>query len=181
MERADPSRWFVAHAAHLREASRLGVVCDLACGRGRHALAAAELGARVVAIDRSRDALRELGERAGSRALAIQRLRADLEATRAIPLRPGSCGAVLVFRFLSRPLAPAIVECLAPGGLLLYETFTVHQRDAGYGPRNPAFLLEPGELRRLFAELEVLSCSEGWTEDPRPEALARLAARRPRP
>ena len=181
MERADPSPWFVAHAVRLREASRLGVVCDLACGRGRHALAAAELGARVVAIDRSRDALHELGQRARSRALAIHRIRADLETARGIPLRPGSCGAILVFRFLFRPLAPAIVECLAPGGLLLYETFMIHQRDVPYGPRNPAFLLDPGELRQLFGALEVLSCSEGWSDAPRPEALARLAARRPHP
>jgi hypothetical protein len=50
-----------------------------------------------------------------------------------------------------------------------------------YGPRNPAFLLEPGELPTLFPGLEILGASEGWSEGSRPEALARLAARRPGP
>jgi len=181
VEPAEPAPFFLAQAARVREASLLGVVCDLAAGRGRHALAAAGLGARVVAIDRSREALRELAARAASRALAVSALRADLETPHGIPLRPGSCGAILVFRFLFRPLARAIVECLAPGGLLLYETFTLQQREAPYGPKNPAFLLEPGELAALFAGLEILSSSEGWTAGPRPEALARLAARKPGP
>jgi SAM-dependent methyltransferase len=178
VEPAEPSPFFVENASRLREAARLGVVCDLACGRGRHALAAARLGARVVAIDRSREALGELAAAAGRQRLAVQALRADLETAAGLPLRPRSCGAILVFRFLFRPLASAIAECLAPGGLLLYETFTIHQREVAYGPRNPAFLLEPGELVRLFPALDVLRASEGWTEGPRPEALARLAARR---
>ena len=163
----------------MREASARGVVCDLACGRGRHALAAAGLGARVVAIDARAEALRELAGRARARALPIAPLRADLETPHGIPLRPGSCGAILVFRFLFRPLARAIVACLAPGGLLLYETFTRQQREVPYGPRNEAFLLEPGELPALFPGLEILDASEGWTPGPRPEALARLAARKP--
>jgi SAM-dependent methyltransferase len=179
VEPAEPSPFFLAEAPRVREASARGVVCDLACGRGRHALAAAGLGARVVAIDRSADALRELAERSRARALPIAPLRADLETVHGIPLRPGSCGAVLVFRFLFRPLARAIVECLAPGGLLLYETFIRQQREVPYGPRNEAFLLEPGELPALFPGLEVLGASEGWTPGPRPEALARLAARKP--
>ena len=83
-----------------------------------------------------------------------------------------------MFRFLHRPLAPEICNALAPGGLLLYETFTVHQRELGSGPRNSAFLLETGELRRLFRDLEPLDYFEGETEGVRPEALARLLARR---
>jgi hypothetical protein len=85
-----------------------------------------------------------------------------------------------VFRFLFRPLAGAIEAALAPGGLLLYETFTIHQRSLGQGPRNPAFLLDPGELRTLFPKLEVLAYWEGLAADPEPEAVARLTAQRPR-
>jgi hypothetical protein len=43
---------------------------------------------------------------------------------------------------------------------------------------NPDFLLEPGELPRLFPELEVLASWEGIAPEPRPSALARLIARR---
>ena len=89
-----------------------------------------------------------------------------------------SCGAILVFRFLFRPLATAIVEALAPGGLLLYETFTVAQRALGTGPRRADFLLEPGELAALFSGLEPIEYAEGRSDGDPPECLARLAARR---
>jgi hypothetical protein len=93
-------------------------------------------------------------------------------------VKPGSCGAILVFRFLFRPLAAAICEALAPGGLLLYETFTVAQRALGSGPRRAEFLLEPGELGALFASLACLAYTEGRSEGDAPEQLASLAARR---
>jgi hypothetical protein len=83
---------------------------------------------------------------------------------------------VLVFRYLWRPLAPALWEALRPGGLLLYETFTKRQREMGLHPRNPAFLLEEGELLALFPGAHVLLHEEGVTEGSPPEALARLAA-----
>jgi hypothetical protein len=44
--------------------------------------------------------------------------------------------------------------------VLLYETFTQRQRERGH-PRNPAFLLADGELRRLVAPLSVLREREG--------------------
>ena len=174
-----PSSFFLAESVRLVEAAARGPVVDLACGRGRHALAAAELGARVLGIDRNPTPLRELQAQARARRLPLLAVRADLETPHGIPLRSGSCGAILVFRFLFRPLAPAIQQALRPGGLLLYETFTAAQRDQGWGPSNPAFLLEPGELPRLFPDLEVLESWEGLSSGPKPEAVARLAARRP--
>ena len=133
----------------------------------------------MLAIDRNPAHLRELADEAASRDLPIAPVRADLESAPAPPLASGRCGALLVFRFLHRPLAPALVEALRPGGLLLYETFTCHQRELSQRPRNPAFLLEEGELPRLFSELETIEAWEGTTEGPRPTALARLVARRP--
>jgi SAM-dependent methyltransferase len=128
----------------------------------------------VVGIDRNAEFLAELRGRAQRSDLPVHCLRADLESAFPLPLGPGSCGAVLVFRFLFRPLAPRIESLLAPGGLLLYETFTVAQAEREGGPNNPAFLLQPGELAELFPGLEILSC-----QDDEAEALARLAARKP--
>jgi SAM-dependent methyltransferase len=142
-------------------------------------LAAARAGAPTLAIDRNPDFLRELSGAARAANLPLRVLRADLESGLGIPVQPRSCGAVLVFRFLSRPLAAEIEQALAPGGLLLYETFTIHQRELGYGPSNPTFLLRPGELPSLFAGLERLSAWEGMTGGDKPWAMARLAARRP--
>ncbi len=180
-----PSAWFTRHASELCAAAALGPVADLACGRGRHAVACCELGIASLAIDRDVRLLRQLRDGTRGRPLAPFPIRADLESEWGIPIANGSCGAILIFRFLYRPLLAAVREALAPGALLLYETFTVDQVRLSWGPRNPAFLLEPGELRRLFAGLEILAYEEGIQPEvdpgaPAPAATARLAARRPR-
>jgi tellurite methyltransferase len=182
-EPAAPSPWFVRHADHLREAAQLGPVLDLACGRGRHTLAAAALGARAIGMDRDPAVLKTLLRDARAQTLPVPPLavRADLEAGDCLPVRPSSCGALLVFRYLHRPQVPNLAALLRPGGLLLYETFTQDQRNLGYGPTNPAFLLAPNELRELFGELTALAYEETRTKGARPEALARLAARRNAP
>jgi SAM-dependent methyltransferase len=174
-----PSALFESERERLTRAAALGPVVDLACGRGRHTLAAAELGARALGFDRDAVALAQLRDAARSRRLDLLAVRADLEGGLEIPAKPASCGAVLVFRFLFRPLAPAICQALKPGGLLLYETFTAEQRALGRGPRNPAFLLAPGELPDLFRELRVLHSWEGLTTGENPEAVARLVAQKP--
>ena len=177
---SDASPHVLAHLAQLRDGAALGPVVDLACGRGRNALAVAAHGIPVLGVDRSAELLAELCDAARERELPIRAVRADLESAPAIPLGAGRCGALVVCRYLHRPLAPVLAALLAPGGWLLYETFTIHQRDLGYGPENPAFLLEPGELPALFPSLEIAHHWEGLTEETRPAAVARLAARRSR-
>ena len=169
----------LAHLAELRAGAALGPVVDLACGRGRNALAIAARGIPVLGIDRNAEFLVELSHAARARALPIRAARADLEAAPAPPLAERRCGALVVCRYLHRPLAPVLEALLAPGGWLLYETFTIYQRDLGYGPENPSFLLNPGELATLFPRLEIAMHWEGLPDEARPAAVARLAARRP--
>jgi SAM-dependent methyltransferase len=171
-----PSEFFSDQLAQIRAASQRGVVADLACGRGRHALAAAAAGIPVIGIDRNRSCLMELRKAAAQRAIAVETLRADLENPAEIPLRSHSCGAVLIFRYLHRPLIPAIERVLAPGGLLVYETFTIHQRTLRAGPRNPDYLLEPGELPELFSKLKILEHWEGLVGETNPAQVARIVA-----
>jgi tellurite methyltransferase len=177
---AAPSPLFEAHADRVVAASREGALVDLACGRGRHAVAAAERGARVAAIDRNAAFLTELAARARERGLSINAVRADLETPHGIPVASGTCGVILVFRFLFRPLAAPIAAALQPGGLLLYETFTTAQAQLEGGPSRREFLLEPGELPTLFPSLEIVDHWEGQTAGEQPSAVARLVARRPR-
>jgi SAM-dependent methyltransferase len=180
-----PSKWLLRHRDALRETAALGPVADLACGRGRHALACSELGLACLAVDRDAASLRLIRDLTRDRSPAPWTVRADLEAECGIPIAEGSCGAILIFRFLYRPLAAAVCRALAPGGLLLYETFTVDQCALGWGPRTTTFLLAEGELPKLFSELEIVAYEEGVQPeaDPgarAPAATARLAARRPR-
>jgi SAM-dependent methyltransferase len=179
-EADDPSPFVVAQRERLRASAVLGPCLDLACGRGRHALFAARAGLRVVALDRDASLLRKLAAQSTAERLAIHALRADAESPRGLPFRPARFGAVLVTRFLFRALAPRIIEALAPGGLLVYETFTERQRELGHGPSNPAFLLESGELPRLFEGLDAIESVEGLVESGTTRAwLAGLVARRP--
>jgi SAM-dependent methyltransferase len=173
-----PSPFFLAHLERIRAAGRRGPVVDVACGRGRHALAAAERGIPATGIDRNPAFLAELCATARARSLPAAGVQADLETGYGLPLAPASCAALLVFRYLHRPLAPHLLATLQPGGLLLYETFTIHQRDVGYGPKNADFLLQPGELPKLFSTLEVIDAWEGRTRDDPRATVARLAARK---
>lgn len=134
-------------------------VLDVASGRGRHALLLASRGWRVHAVDRDRSALAALDERARQSGISLTTECLDLEAG-TVDLGVGNYGAVFVFNYLYRPLVPALIRAMAPGGVLIYETFTKGQQERGH-PRNPAFLLEEGELARLVQPLVVLRSREG--------------------
>ena len=133
----------------------------------------------MIALDRNRDHLRELAVHAARDHCAVQPVRCDLETRRGIPLATDSCGAILVFRFLFRPLAAAIEQTLKPGGILLYEAFTMAHRETGRGPRRAEFYLEHNELPGLFPNLEVVAYEEGPDGDVPPTLTARLLARKP--
>ena len=102
--------------------------------------------------------------------LGVARLDVEQE-----PLPPGPFALVLCLNYLWRPLFTAFPEVLAPGGLLVFAqpTRTNLERHAHPSAR---FLLEDGELPRLLQGLDLLSFSEGWTDEGRHEA--RLVARR---
>ena len=116
-------------------------VLDLACGRGRHVRLLAGAGHRVTAVDRDPELLAPLG------ALA-RTVVADLESA-PWPLPGEAFDAVVVTNYLWRPLFPALLAAVAPGGLLIYETFALAQAKIGR-PRRPEFLLRPGDLLELL-------------------------------
>jgi len=174
----EPSELLCNELPRLQRSAAGRPILDLACGRGRHALAVARAGLTAFGLDRNRASLRELKQRAAAAALPVHTVEADLETGNGLPVTPARYGGILVFRFLYRPLAPAIEEALGPGALLLYETFTVDQAKVDYGPENPSFLLDHDELPTLFPGLEILSHWEGWSDGEKPRAIARLVARR---
>jgi tellurite methyltransferase len=151
-----------------------GRVLDVACGRGRHALLLAAAGWAVRALDRSSSDIASLAAMAERLALPVEAEVVDLEKED-VELGCDAFAVILVVHYLHRPLFPALVNALAPGGLLLYETFTVAQAQRGK-PSNPDFLLEPAELPRLAAPLQVIRQREGEFEG---RMVASLAARKP--
>ncbi len=151
-----PSSWLLANAGRL---PRGGRCLDLACGKGRHALLLACAGFAVHAIDNDAGKLDSLTEIAGRLGVPLPSQSLDLEGD-AVDLGHDAYEAIVVFSFLHRPLFPAIIAALKPGGILLYETFLTQQAERGQ-PKSPEHLLAPGELRLLVAPLEVVAAREG--------------------
>lgn len=166
-----PSSWLVANADLIVPGAR---ALDVACGTGRHALWLAARRCQVHAVDRDGAALAALGERAAARGLAVTTERLDLE-TAGVSLGTARYDLVVVVHYLFRPLFPVLADALVPGGLLVYETFTVAQAARGR-PTNPAFLLQPGELVALVRPLTVLRQREGEFEG---RSVAAVVARKP--
>lgn len=165
---------FVAEWIARLAADRTGTrrALDVAMGRGRHALLLARAGYRTFGVDVTFDAVRDGASKAAAAGLSLRAWCADLTRH---PLPNGRFDVVVVTRYLRRDLFPALRAALAPGGVMLYETFTAAQRALGVGPTSPDHLLEPGELRQRFDGFEVLF----YEEVLQPEAVARIAARRP--
>ena len=139
---------------------RRGRVLDVACGRGRNALALAAAGLDVHAIDRNEEAIAELRDLAARSSLSIDAQVLDLETDPPALLPASAYDAIVVFNYLHRPLMPMLRAALKPGGCLFYETFTVRQAERGH-PRNPSFLLRDGELLELVAPFAILRSREG--------------------
>ena len=173
-EVARPSSWFAWHAHRIRSGSR---VLDLACGTGRHALAAAALGAKVTAVDNDPASLEIARKEARSRRLEVDWRQQDLE--RAWP-ELGSFDAVLVFNYLDRQRMPKILAAVELGGILMMETFLEAQKAFGWGPSKEAHLLVSGELNQLVTPLVVLHGREvvEAVDNARWSALASVLAQR---
>jgi SAM-dependent methyltransferase len=158
-----PSPW-VVRWSHLVPAG--GAVLDLACGRGRHLRWFAGRGHPVVGVDRDAEAIASLHG-------VGETLQADIE-NGPWPLAGRQFAAVVVTNYLWRPLFPRILQAVAPGGVLLHETFAQGNETVGK-PSRPDFLLAPGELLRAYGELRVVAFEDGFLEEP-PRFVQRIAA-----
>ena len=146
---------------------------DIAMGRGRHAFLLAAAGFQTFGVDNKHGVLLDAVTRASKQGLVVRAWCADLT----MPALPSNAfELIVVTRYLQRDLCPALIRAIAPGGFLLYETFTERQKGRGRGPQSPHHLLRRGELRSLFADLDELFYEE--LADPDDDALARLAARK---
>lgn len=132
-------------------------VLDVACGAGRHLHWLRGLGHQVVGVDRSAEALAAC-EGLGETVLA------DIE-NGPWPFAGRQFGAVVVTNYLWRPLLPAIVGSVAPGGVLIYETFAAGNETVGR-PARPEFLLQPGELITASAPLRTVAYEDGFLQNP---------------
>ena len=144
-------------------------VLDIACGGGRHLEWFARRGHAVTGIDRDTEAARQ-------RVSSAELITADIEAgpwpLAPVPSSNGEdlpttrrFGLVVVTNYLWRPLMPQIMDSVAPGGVLIYETFAIGNETVGR-PRRPEFLLQPGELLRACADWHIVAYENGTLSTP---------------
>lgn len=166
---AEPSPWVVRCTPLIQPG---GTVLDLACGQGRHTRYLLEQGYSVVAADLELGALADLGSEP-----AVELVAADLEA-QPWPFPDRRFHGIVMTNYLHRPHFPHLVEGLAPDGVLIIDTFAAGNERLGQ-PRNPAFLLQPGELLAAFAtQLTIVAYEHGREERPRPAVRQRICALR---
>jgi len=163
-----PSAW-ISRWSHLVPPG--GGVLDVACGHGRHLRWFATRGHAVTGLDRSPEAIDAVSD-VGRAVLA------DIE-NGPWPFTGETFNAVVVTNYLWRPLLPQIVASVAPGGVLIYETFAAGNETVGK-PSRPDFLLQPGELLQVCAGLRVVAFEDGFCAAPE-RFVQRIAAVRKHP
>jgi len=155
-----PSAWILEMSSRIPAEA---TIVDIAGGIGRHAIPLVRAGRNVVLVD--------FIERAVRLAMVEEPAVAGVVAdVRHLPIASGSVGAVLVTNFLERDLFPSFIALLAPGGVLIYETYTqahaaLVEAGIAHAPRCGSFLLDFGELRRLVQPLTVLEYREARVAD----------------
>jgi len=163
----DISPWVLRHAGRLAPGS---AVLDVACGAGRHTRFLAARGHHVTATDIDLTGVIDLAE-----ADRVELVACDLEHS-PWPFATRRFDGIVVTNYLFRPLFTDLLAGLAAGGVLIVDTFAAGNEQFGR-PRNPAFLLRPGELLEAFAaDLHVIAYDHGRVDAPKPALRQRLCA-----
>lgn len=171
-------------------------VLDLACGEGRNGLHVLENDINVVFADINGESLKKVEQSVTRLQLNKQKLaqywQVDFEQDHFDqvhfdqgndkPLKAETFAAIMVFRYLHRPLMTQIKAAVKPGGMIIYETFTEEQAKLGR-PKNPNFLLKPNELLEIFADWKILHSFEGKASSAQDshtkQAIAQIVAIKP--
>jgi SAM-dependent methyltransferase len=152
-----------------------GHIIDLACGMGRNGLYCIEQGCEITFAERNELALNDIATKVTAPQAHFWNV--DLEASGTMPLQDKQFDGAIVFRYLHRPLIPALLESIKPGGIFIYETFIAKQATIGR-PKNPDFLLQPNELKSYVSTWNIQHSFEGF-DDTTGAYIAQIIAIKP--
>ncbi|WP_373016912.1 methyltransferase domain-containing protein [Thiomicrorhabdus sp.] len=148
---------------------------DLGCGGGRDAVFLAKQGWQVTGIDQENRVIKRAKQLANRSGAAVKWKCCDLKKDGCLPAEP--VDLVVIIRFLNRDLFPQIKSLVKPGGWIVFQTFAEGAEAFG-SPKNPNFLLKPGELEQVFADFSVIVDKIDTLPDGRP--VASFIAQNPR-
>jgi SAM-dependent methyltransferase len=165
LERVSPwvARW--SHLVSMDVAQ--GRVLDVAGGAGRHSFHFLERNHPVALIDIAQLAIESIANRlTPEQRSRCELIQADIE-NGPWPLLGQQFAAVIVTNYLWRPLLPTLLQSVAGGGVLIYETFSAGNETVGK-PSRPDFLLRTGELLQVCASagLRVIAYEDGFLASP---------------
>ena len=140
-----PSPFLAAEIGRIKSLAPGTDALDIACGEGRNSIFLARHGFRVVGADISDSGLAKGRSRALELGVDVDFRRVDLDDG----IVERTYDLILNFNFLLRGLIPSEVASLNPGGILLFDTIMASEQLLQ--SHNPAYLLQPGELKRIFA------------------------------
>jgi tellurite methyltransferase len=181
----EPDEFLVSSYDQFLQSQPAGLALDLAGGAGRNSTYLLERGWNVTLMDISQVGLGLAREKASSlenrmaqppSAVALGSLHTEHADLNAITdLGTDRYDLIVAFYFLRRELFPALISALKPGGILIYRTYTIDRMNVAGGPGDPAYLLQPDELRQAFNSLDVLYYNETKTGKAAAELVARKA------
>jgi len=175
---AEPDEFLVRSYDEFLSDRPPGLALDLAGGAGRNSLFLIARGWRVDLVDISEVALQLAKEkfRSAKRSAVDGKLNVKAVDLNAVSdFGRSEYELIVVFYFLRRELFPALIAALKPGGTLVYRTYTIDRMNVPGGPSDPAYLLQPGELRQAFDSLEILYYNETKTGKAAAELVAKKA------
>ena len=161
-----PSNWVARWSRLLASGDE---VLDFASGAGRNHAPLLARRARVTAVDRDTHAIAALDP-------SVEAIVADLERG-SWPFANRRFAMVVCCNYLFRPRLDLLLDLVASGGALVYETFA-RGNEAFGRPSNPDYLLRPGELLDAARRggLDVLAYEHGRVDAPRPAVIQRICA-----
>jgi len=141
---------------------------DIAAGNGRNALFLARQGFVVDAVDIADTGLAQFG----GKHRGINPICADLDD---FDIPANRYDLIVNIKYLNRRLLPYIREGLAPGGVLIFETFLDSPNPTKNQPVCREYLLRENELLDAFLSLKIVCYKEVKNEnDAEAEWLASL-------
>jgi tellurite methyltransferase len=137
-----------------------GNVLDMGMGEGRNAVFLAQKGYKVTGVDLSSVAVKKSYLLAQEFGVKIKGVVASLKDYK---ISPGTFDAIICFYWVDRGMVEKIKSWLKPGGILIYEAYTLRERERDPGkradPLNDNYLREQ-ELIKLFPGMRVLKYEE---------------------
>jgi tellurite methyltransferase len=135
-----------------------GSVLDMGMGEGRNAVFLAQKGFKVTGVDISSVAIKKSHLLAKEYGVKIKTTAASMKD---YSIAPNSFDAIICFYYVDRELIDKIKTWLRPGGILIYEAFTIRQRIHPAQRHDPEdYFLKDQELLSAFKGMRILKYEE---------------------